>query len=153
MHAIVLVSGWNKATQRALAFARAARPDSLTALTVNINDAETRALNRQWESLDISIPLKVVESPYREISRPVLQYMKRLTQSPRDVVCIYIPQTVVGRWWENLLHNQSSLRLKTRLLFEPDVMVTSVPYQLRSASRHGPPATQSPANQIPSGVA
>ena len=153
VHAIVLVSGWNKATQRALAFARAARPDSLTALTVNINDAETRALNRQWESLDISIPLKVVESPYREISRPVLQYMKRLTQSPRDVVCIYIPQTVVGRWWENLLHNQSSLRLKTRLLFEPDVMVTSVPYQLRSASRHGPPATQSPANQIPSGVA
>lgn len=152
VHAIVLVSGWNKATRRALAFARAARPDSLTALTVNINDAETRALNRQWESLDISIPLKVVESPYREITRPVLQYIKRLNQSPRDVVCVYIPQTVVGRWWENLLHNQSSLRLKTRLLFEPDVMVTSVPYQLDSVSRRDPAEVGPARDQAPSGV-
>ena len=68
------------------------------------------------------------------MTRPVLNYIERLPQGPRDVVCVYIPQTVVGRWWENLLHNQSSLRLKTRLLFEPDVMVTSVPYQLHSAS-------------------
>ncbi len=135
VHAIVLVSGWNKATQRALAFARAARPDSLTALTVNINDADTRALNRQWQSEGVAVPLKVVESPYREMTRPVLQYINRLPQGPRDVVCVYIPQTVVGRWWENLLHNQSSLRIKTRLLFEPDVMVTSVPYQLHSAAR------------------
>ena len=135
VHAIVLVSGWNKATQRALAFARAAKPDSLTALTVNINDSDTRALNRSWQSADINVALKVVESPYREMTRPVLQYIKRLPRGPRDVVCVYIPQTVVGRWWENLLHNQSSLRLKTRLLFEPDVMVTSVPYQLHSAVR------------------
>jgi amino acid transporter len=138
VHAIVLVSGWNKATQRALAFARAARPDSLIALTVNINEVDTRALNRQWENEDLTVPLTVVESPYREMTRPVLQYIKRLHQGPRDVVCVYIPQTVVGRWWENLLHNQSSLRIKTRLLFEPDVMVTSVPYQLHSASRGGP---------------
>lgn len=133
VQAVVLVSGWNKATQRALAFARASRPDTLTALTVNINNDDTRALTRQWQGLDIQVPLKVVESPYREMTRPVLHYIKRLPQGPRDVVCVYIPQTVVGRWWENLLHNQSSLRLKSRLLFEPDVMVTSVPYQLNSA--------------------
>ena len=64
---------------------------------------------------------------------PYLRYIKRLRTGPRDVVCVYIPETVVGRWWENLLHNQSSLRIKARLLFEPDVMVTSVPYQLHSA--------------------
>ena len=133
VHAIVLVSGWNKATQRALLFARATRPHTLTALTVNINDADTRALHREWENLDIAVPLRVVESPYREITRPVLQYVKRARQGPRDVVCVYIPETVVGRWWQNLLHNQSSLRLKARLLFEPDVMVTSVPYQLHTA--------------------
>jgi hypothetical protein len=80
------------------------------------------------------VPLKVVESPYREITRPVLQYLKRVSQGPRDVVCVYIPETVVGRWWQNLLHNQSSLRLKARLLFEPGVMVTSVPYQLHTAA-------------------
>ena len=148
VHAIVLVSGWNKATQRALGFARAARPDSLTALTVNINDADTRALTREWQRFDIAVPLFVVESPYREITRPVLQYIKRLPQGPRDVVCIYIPQTVVGRWWENLLHNQSSLRLKTRLLFEPDVMVASVPYQLHSASSHDPETGRQPTPRV-----
>ena len=147
VHAVVLVSGWNKATQRALGFARAARPDSLTALTVNINDADTRALTREWQRFDIAVPLFVVESPYREITRPILQYIKRLPQGPRDVVCVYIPQTVVGRWWENLLHNQSSLRLKTRLLFEPDVMVASVPYQLRSASSHDPETSRQPTTQ------
>ena len=138
VHAVVLVSGWNKATQRAVAFARASKPDTLTALTVNINYSDTRSLNRDWELLAIKVPLKVVESPYREITQPVLRYIKRLPQGPRDVVCVYIPQTVVGRWWENILHNQSSLRLKARLLFEPDVMVTSVPYQLRSASHRVP---------------
>jgi hypothetical protein len=76
----------------------------------------------------------VIESPYREITRPVLDYIKRLRRDqPRDVVSVDIPEYVVGHWWENLLHNQSSLRLKARLLFEPGVMVTSVPFQRRSS--------------------
>ncbi|MFF0494365.1 APC family permease [Nocardia sp. NPDC004068] len=136
VHAVVLVSGWHKATQRAIGFARATHPDSLTAITVNVDDADTRELAREWEHAEVAIPLKVIESPYREITRPVLDYIKRLrTAHPRDVVSVYIPEYVVGRWWENLLHNQSSLRLKARLLFEPAVMVTSVPWQLRS-TRH-----------------
>ncbi|MGQ4598190.1 amino acid permease [Nocardia sp. R6R-6] len=134
VHAIVLVSGWHKATQRAVQFARATRPDTLTAITVNVDDAETHGLVRDWEQHDIAIPLKVIESPYREITRPVVEYIKRLRQfGLRDVVSVYIPEYVVGHWWENLLHNQSSLRLKARLLFEPGVMVTSVPYQLHSS--------------------
>ena len=135
IHAIVLISGWHKATQRALMFAKANRPDTLTALTVNVDDAETRALVREWEELDVNIPLKVIESPYREITRPVVNYIKKQRQrGPRDAVNVYIPEYVVGRWWENALHNQSSLRLKGRLLFEPGVMVTSVPWQLHSSS-------------------
>jgi hypothetical protein len=135
IHAIVLISGWHKATQRALMFAKANRPDTLTALTVNVDDAETRALVQEWEKLDVSVPLKVIESPYREITRPVVDYIKKqLKNGPRDVVNIYIPEYVVGRWWENVLHNQSSLRLKGRLLFEPAVMVTSVPWQLHSSA-------------------
>jgi amino acid transporter len=137
IHAIVLISGWHKATQRALMFAKATRPDSLTALTVNVDDAETRALVREWEELNVDVPLKVIESPYREITRPVVAYIKKQRESgPRDVVNVYIPEYVVGRWWENLLHNQSSLRLKGRLLFEPGVMVTSVPWQLQSSAQH-----------------
>ena len=136
VHAIVLVSTLHKPSQRAIAFARASRPDTLSAITVNVDDHDTRELQRQWEKRDMKIPLKVIESPYREITRPVVQYVKNLRRaSPRDVVCVYIPEYVVGRWWENVLHNQSSLRLKGRLLFEPGVMVTSVPWQLRSTTR------------------
>jgi hypothetical protein len=121
---------------RALAFAKAGRPHVLQAITVNIDDGDTKALQDDWQSRDIKIDLVVIDSPFREITRPVIKYVRRIRrESPRDVVCVYIPEYVVGHWWENLLHNQSALRLKSRLLFEPGVMVTSVPYQLDSSER------------------
>ena len=135
-HAIVLVSKLHLPTMRALAYARATRPDVLEAITVSVDDAETRALVHKWEDSDISVPLKVIASPYREITRPVLEYVKRVSkESPRTVVTVFIPEYVVGHWWEQVLHNQSALRLKGRLLFEPNVMVTSVPWQLSSSER------------------
>jgi amino acid transporter len=153
VHAVVLVSSWHKATQRALLFARATRPDTLTALTVNVDDADTKALLCEWEKLNIDVPLKVVESPYREITRPVVDYIKQLRRAgPRDVVSVYIPEYVVGRWWENLLHNQSSLRLKGRLLFEPGVMVTSVPWQLHSSEHRDLARIEHSPGEIRSGI-
>jgi hypothetical protein len=78
--------------------------------------------------------LKVLDSPYREITRPIMDYVKSIRRaSPRDIVTVYIPEYIVGRWWEQVLHNQSALRLKGRLLFTPGVMVTSVPWQLASS--------------------
>ncbi|WP_143168195.1 APC family permease [Jatrophihabitans endophyticus] len=134
-HVIVLVSKVHKPTLRALAFAKATRPDTLTALTVNIDDETTRALQAEWERHDLPVALTVVESPFREITRPVLDYIKKLrADRPRDVVSVFIPEYVVGKWWEQLLHNQSALRLKGRLLFQPGVMVTSVPWQLESSA-------------------
>ncbi|CDO10896.1 amino acid permease-associated protein [Mycolicibacterium cosmeticum] len=135
-HAVVLVSKLHLPTRRALAYARATRPDVLEAITVSVDDAETRQLVHEWEESDVSVPLKVIASPYREITRPVLDYVKRVTkESPRTVVTVFIPEYVVGHWWEQVLHNQSALRLKGRLLFEPNVMVTSVPWQLNSSER------------------
>ncbi len=135
-HAVVLVSKLHLPTRRALAYARATRPDVLEAITVSVDDAETRELVHTWEESDVSTPLKVIASPYREITRPVLEYVKRVTkESPRTVVTVFIPEYVVGHWWEQVLHNQSALRLKGRLLFEPNVMVTSVPWQLNSSER------------------
>ncbi len=135
-HAVVLVSRLHLPTMRALAYARATRPDVLEAITVSVDDADTRALVHQWEDSDVTVPLKVISSPYREITRPVLDYVKRVTkESPRTVVTVFIPEYVVGHWWEQLLHNQSALRLKGRLLFMPNVMVTSVPWQLNSSER------------------
>jgi hypothetical protein len=135
-HALVLVSKLHLPTLRALAYARATRPDTLEALTVSVDDGETRGLVRAWEESDISVPLKVISSPYREITRPVLDYVKRINkESRRTVVTVFIPEYVVGHWWEQVLHNQSALRLKGRLLFMPGVMVTSVPWQLSSSER------------------
>ncbi|MCW2690817.1 MAG: DNA-binding protein [Mycobacterium sp.] len=135
-HALVLVSKLHLPTMRALAYARATRPDMLEAITVNVDDAETRELVHRWEDSDITVPLKVIASPYREITRPVLDYVKRVSkESPRTVVTVFIPEYVVGHWWEQVLHNQSALRLKGRLLFMPNVMVTSVPWQLSSSDR------------------
>ncbi|CPS09365.1 amino acid permease [Mycobacteroides abscessus] len=135
-HAVVLVSKVHQPTLRALAYARATRPDVLEAVTVSVDDRDTRELVREWETSDISTPLKVIASPYREITRPILDYVKRISkEAPRTVVCIFIPEYVVGHWWEQVLHNQSALRLKGRLLFVPNVMVTSVPWQLDSSER------------------
>jgi amino acid transporter len=134
-HALVLVSKVHAPTLRALAYARATRPHDLTALTVSVDAAEARALQDDWDRRDISVPLTILDSPYREITRPVLEYVRDMRlKSPRDVVTVFIPEYVVGHWWEQLLHNQSALRLKTRLLFQPGVMVTSVAYQLRSST-------------------
>ena len=84
--------------------------------------------------MDIPVPLRVLDSPFREITRPVLTYVRSIRRdSPRDLVVVYIPEYVVGHWWEQLLHNQSALRLKGRLLFTPGVVVASVPWQLASS--------------------
>ncbi|GLZ80091.1 DNA-binding protein [Actinorhabdospora filicis] len=135
-HVVVVVSKLHLPTLRALSYAQATRPDTIVALTVNVDDADTRALQAEWDRRRIPVPLSVVESPYREITRPIIDHIKGIRKaSPRDVVTVFIPEYVVGRWWENLLHNQSALRIKSRLLFEPGVMVTSVPWQLASSEK------------------
>ncbi|WP_434597651.1 APC family permease [Streptomyces sp. A5-4] len=134
VHSIVLVSKVHKPTLRALAFAKLTRSDTLEALSISVDPVETKALKDEWERRGINVPLKILDSPYREITRPIIEYVKGLRrQSPRDAVSVYIPEYVVGHWYEHLLHNQSALRLKGRLLFTPGVMVTSVPYQLVSS--------------------
>ena len=132
--AVVLVSRLDLPTLQALAYAKATRPDTLTALTVATGEAEIQQLESEWAERDIPIPLTVVDAPYRDITGPVLRYVVQLgSANPRTLVVVYIPEYVVGRPWEQLLHNQSALRLKARLLFQRGVLVTSVPWQLRSS--------------------
>ena len=133
IHAIVLISQLNEPSLKALAFARALRPATITALRVDTDPQRTRKLTEEWATRDIQVPLTIVQSPYRDLTEPVLDYLAKIHVGPRDVVEVFIPEYVVGHWWEQILHNQSALRLKTRLLYMPGVMVTSVPYQLTSA--------------------
>ncbi|MFJ3794456.1 APC family permease [Kitasatospora sp. NPDC090091] len=147
VHGIVLVSKLHKPTLRALGYAQAFRPDSLEALTVAVEQDATQELERQWENLDVQVPLKVLDSPFREITKPVVGYVRTVRRtSPRDAVAVFIPEYVVGHWWEHLLHNQSALWLKSRLLFTPGVMVISVPWQLSSAPRADHPARRAPGS-------
>ncbi|MEU5388963.1 APC family permease, partial [Kitasatospora cineracea] len=145
VHGVVLVSKLHKATLRALGYAQALRPDTLEAVTVAVENDATDELKAQWDAHGIEVPLKVLDSPYREITKPVVQYVREHRRSsPREAVAVFIPEYVVGHWWEHLLHNQSALWLKSRLLFTPGVMVISVPWQLASAPRADRPARRAP---------
>jgi amino acid transporter len=129
IHAVVLVSNLLAPTLRALAFAQAMAPESVRA--VHVAAEESNALPRDWEARGIPIALVVLESPFRETIRPVRQYVRGLRrENPGDVISIVIPEYLVARWWQHVLHNQTALRLKSRLLFEPSVTVTSVPWVL-----------------------
>jgi amino acid transporter len=128
VHAVVLVSNLLAPTLRALAFAQATAPASLRAVTVAVEGADD-PLPAEWHERGVPVPLVVIESPYRETVRPVQLYVRQLRRDyPGDVISIIIPEYLVGHWWQNLLHNQTALRLKARLLFEPGVTVTSVPW-------------------------
>jgi amino acid transporter len=131
---IVLVSKLHLPTLRALAYARATRPARLEAITIDVDEGESARLKEEWEKAGIPVPLTVISSPYRDITQPVVAYVKRLRlESPRDIVTVFIPEYVLGHWWEQLLHNQSALRLKARLINLRGVVVASVPYQLQSS--------------------
>jgi amino acid transporter len=133
VHSIVLVSKLHRPTLQALAYARATRPSVLEAVTVAVDPEEARALAEEWERRKIPVPLKVLDSPFREITRPIVDYVRELHRdNPRDLLTVFVPEYVVGKWWEQLLHNQSALRLLARLRFTPGVVVTSVPYLLES---------------------
>ena len=134
VRAVIVVMEVNKPTMRAVNFARATRASTIEAVTVSVDEDEVQRIVEQWNAQDTEVALKVIASPYREVTGPILNYVRGLrSDNPRDVVCVYIPEYIVGHWWEQLLHNQTGLILKTRLNFMQGVMVTSVPYQLASS--------------------
>lgn len=134
-HGVVLISKLHQPALRAISYARATRPNTLEAVHVAIDDSDVAELRAQWNELSIPVPLTILSSPYREITRPIVDYVRGLRRSsPRDLVVVFIPEYVVMHWWEQLLHNQSALRLKGRLLFMPGVVMASVPWQLDQAA-------------------
>ena len=131
VHAIVLASRLHQPTLRALTYAQSTHPTALEALTVDTGDGGAERLLDAWEEADIAVPLTVLDSPYRDITRPVINYVRSVRrESPRDLVVVFLPEYIVRHWWEQILHNQTALRLKTVLLFTPGVVVASVPWQL-----------------------
>jgi hypothetical protein len=133
-HAIVLVGALQKPTLKALDYAIAARHDSLEAVHCSIDDEQTAELKREWKVRKIQVPLRVIQSPYRDISFPLIKYIKKRRESHgAEVVTVYMPQFIVGHWWENLLHNHKARRIRHKLMLCHGVAIALVPWLLDSS--------------------
>ena len=133
-HAIILVGQMQKPTLKALDYAIAARHESIEAVHCSLDDDATEQLEDQWAEMNIKVPLRVLQSPYRDISFPLIKYIKsRREDHGSEVITVYIPQYIVGRWWESLLHNHKSRRIRHKLLLCHGVTVALVPWLLDSS--------------------
>lgn len=138
-HGIVLVAQLHRPALHALAYAKAARHTTLRAVTVKVDNGAALALQKRWTTMNLGAPLVVLDSRYRDLVGPMLEYVKSLHRaSPREAVFVYVPEYIVGRWWEQLLHNRNTARLRAQLLNVPNVVVSAVPWMLESARREGP---------------
>jgi len=128
---VVLVGSLHRGALEALAYAKSLAPNHLVAVSVVADEAEQERIEKGWSERHLDIPLEIVHSPYRELTRPVLRFIDELdARYENDIVTVVIPEFVVNSWWAHLLHNQSALFLKGRLLFRKGTVVTSVPYHV-----------------------
>jgi hypothetical protein len=126
---VVPVSELNAASLRALQYARSLGLRDTKAVYFADHEDEAEAMRRDWRQFPTGIPLEVVDAPFRDIGNPLLSYLRRITADPEAVAVVVMPEVVV-RGTDRLLHNQRALYLKRLLLFEPRVILTSVPFQL-----------------------
>ena len=129
---IVPISGIHRGVVRALEYAKAIAPEHVTALYINIDEETTTKLREKWHQLGGGVELVVLASPYRSLVGPLIRYLdRRMKAHPDQMLTVVLPEFIPAKWWQHLLHNQTSLLLKGALLFKPEVIVTSVPYHLK----------------------
>jgi amino acid transporter len=128
---LVLVPGIHRGIIPSLAYAKSIAPDNTTALYINANMDSTEKINADWRKWGQNIPLVVIDSPYRRVLPPILEYINKLDEMyDDDILSIVLPEIVPPRWWQHLLHNQTALLIKAALLFRGRVAVISIPYNL-----------------------
>src|SRR5215813_13754934 len=129
---IVPISGIHRGVLNALQYARSIAPENVSAVYVDFDEEATALLREKWEQWGGGVKLVVLPSPYRELTGPLLRYIYRLDRKrDDDFITVVIPEFVPAKWWQHLLHNQSSLLLKGALLFKKGVVVVNVPYHLK----------------------
>jgi amino acid transporter len=129
--AIVFVSAVHNATVRALNYARSLKATDTRAVFVALDRSDVQKIQQEWLEWHIPVTLDIVEAPFRDLTEPVLQEVRRVTSNRNAVAAVIVPELVAAKWWHNLLHNQRPLFLKRLLLFEPHVILSSVPYKLK----------------------
>jgi amino acid transporter len=161
--AIVLVNRLQKPVMKAIDYALAANHDKTLAVHVAITDEDAAKLQKEWAEHDMPLPLVIIDSPYRTYSSPVSTFIKKYRENNGSaVVTVYLPQFIVGHWWESLLHNRRSRRLAQQLMLVHGVTITLVPWLLDSSeliygrrsrplpgqSRSGRPIAEVPAQRV-----
>jgi amino acid transporter len=144
---VILVGSVNLGVLKAVAYARSMRPDRLVALSVVTSAEEEAQIADGWEAYGLPIELRTVFSPYRDLTGPVMQVIEELdAERPDDVVTVVIPEFVVQHWWDQALHNQSALLIKSKLRQRPNTAILSVPVQIGDVSI---PDTSPTTSEVP----
>jgi amino acid transporter len=132
---VVPINAITKATAGALVYATMISAD-VHAIYIDLDNSATEKLRGDWASWDIGIELVVIDSPYRSVLRPMVEYVENLRRdAPGELVTIVVPEIVPRRWWEHFLHNKTALYIRTAFLFKPNVVVTAVPFHLGHSAR------------------
>ena len=128
---VVFLAKVHRGTLQALRYARALRAHNTRGVYFSIEHENVDEIQREWFEQRVSLELDIVEAPFRDLATPVLDEVRRITAHPGAVASVVLPELVVAKRWHHALHNQRALFLKRLLLFEPRVVLSSVPYQLR----------------------
>jgi amino acid transporter len=126
--ALVFVSAVHDATIRAVNYAETLEASETRAIYFDLDPEAAHRMQEEWADAGIRIPLDIVEAPFRDLTRPTLDEVRRFTSQPGTLVLVVLPEFVVSRWWHRLLHNQNALFVKRLFLFEPNVVLSSVPF-------------------------
>jgi len=140
---LVPVSAMHDASVRAVVYAKSLRPALVEGLFFVTDPEEIPEVTEAWHERGMDIPLVLVEAPFRDFEIPLLEEIRKHTVRGDTIVTVVLPELIPAHWWENLLHNQTAFSFKRRLLFEPNVVVTSVPFHIRTSSAEVPFATSS----------
>jgi amino acid transporter len=133
-HAIVLIGKMQKPALKAIDYAIAAKHDSIEAVHIVVDAESTEKLKQQWHDMNIHVPLTLIESPYRDYGTPLAKYIKKRREfCGSEVVTVYLPQYIVGHWWEQILHNHRARRISRQLMLVHGVVIALVPWLLDSS--------------------
>jgi hypothetical protein len=132
--ALILVNRLQKPVLKAIDYALAAQHQTTLAVHIAVSEAESEALQRQWAAHGIPVQLVIIESPYRTFASPVSQFIAQWREKHgSSVVTVYLPQYIVGHWWESILHNRRARRIANQLMLIHGVSITLVPWLLDSS--------------------
>ena len=135
-YAIVLMDKLNKPQLKALDYALSSRHTHLEAVHIAVDPAQAKKFAQEWKKFEkeLGLPLRIIESPYREFSQPLIEFLqKHRAENGSERISVYMPKLVVGHWWEHIFHNHRASRIRKQLMYLRGVMVTLVPWRLESA--------------------